>query len=38
MGSMGGRGMVGGGSTVETITLAPIIYLYCYFVHLIIFQ
>ena len=25
-------------STVETITLAPIIFLYCYFVHLNIFQ
>ena len=24
--------------TVETITLAPIIFLYCYFVHLNIFQ
>ena len=25
-------------ATVETITLAPIIFLYCYFVHLNIFQ
>ena len=25
-------------STVETITLAPIIFLYCYIVHLNIFQ